>query len=83
MRLSRCSATKLHRGSFTRADSWRKWSPSPMPVEKDYLFCKALEAVLPGQESERLDLGSAVKLRLRTRLPGAPDPVDQHGGTLG
>jgi type I restriction enzyme R subunit len=31
-------------------------------LERDYLYCKALDAVLPGQESERLDLGSEVKL---------------------
>ena len=31
-------------------------------LERDYLYCKALDSTLPGQDSERLDLGSEVKL---------------------
>jgi type I restriction enzyme R subunit len=53
-------------------------------LEKDYLFAKALEAVLPGQETQRLDLGSEVKLthlRIEQTFEGSAS-LKQGGGDL-
>jgi type I restriction enzyme R subunit len=55
-------------------------------LERDWLYCRALDACLPGRESERLDLGSEVQLshlRIEQTHQGSASPAAGEGSASG
>ena len=51
-------------------------------LERDYLYCRALQSLLPGTGSGRLDLGTELQLthlRLEQTWEGSASPEDTHG----